>query len=150
MHAAGIAQPDDRQFAIRFNFDYSQVRLFVHSDDLGRVKRRFRIQLHLNLGRLFDYVIIREYESLLVHDNAGAQASLCLRSLVGRVEEPVEEIVKWICTPAAILRLSLPVNDLRGGDIHHGRFIALYDRAEGTGQRDRVRKLEGRGPARQE
>ena len=87
----------------------------------------------MNLGRLFDYVIIREYESLLVHDNAGAQASLCLRSLVGRVEEPVEEIVKRICTPATTLRLSLPVNDLRRGHIHYGRFIVLYDRAEGIG-----------------
>src|SRR5438105_3763706 len=71
MYAAGVAQPDDRQFAVRFNLDHSQVRLFIRSDHLGCVKRRFRVQLHLNLSRLFDDVIIREDESLLVHDYAG-------------------------------------------------------------------------------
>ena len=141
VHAGGIPQLHNWEIAVRLNFDYRQICLLINADHLGRVKGWFRIQLYLDLGRLLDHVIVRQYEAFFIDDNSGPQAPLRLRPLVRRIEKTVEEIMKRIGSPAPAWRLPFPINHLRCGDVHYRGFIPFDDRAKRVGQTDRVGKL---------
>jgi hypothetical protein len=96
------------------------------------------VELHLNLGRLFHHVIVRQHIPALIHDHAGTQAALRLRrGILPPVEKSVEEILHRVvlivslalALALALLRPSLPrrrlaLKNLCGGNVHDSRLDA--------------------------
>ena len=76
LHAIGIAQLREREFLAGVNLDHRQVRGFIHAHHFRGVLGGVAVQLHLNLGGLFDNVVVRQDVAALVHDHAGTQAAL--------------------------------------------------------------------------
>ena len=110
------------------NLDHRQVGVLIHAHNLRRVLGGIAVQLHLNLGGLFDHVIVRQDVPALVHDHAGAEAALRLGLRIGPAVKKVEEKIF-----AGIIRVhrsqprcffGLAVDHLGGGDIHHRRLYA--------------------------
>ena len=134
------------------------------SHHLGGVGRRVAVECHLNLGGLIHHVIVGEDKSLLVDDHARTKAALRSRPLIGKIEEPIEKILKWLLLLVALLitrahlvsiaRLALGI---AAGALAAVRSITcvveifttagctlLHDRGKGAGQLHGIRNCQRR------
>jgi len=146
LHAVGIAELGDRQFAIRVDFYYSEVGVFIEPDDASAVLGGIAIERHLNFGGLVDYVIVGEDETLFVDDYAGAEAAFGVGAVIGRVEETVEEVLEGIAEFFGRLATFGLFDYLRSGDVDDGGAEFLGYGGEGVGKRNGIGHGEKRGP----
>ena len=134
LHAVGVSKLRRRQFLVRFNLDYRQVRIFIDAHDLRRIVRRVPVQLHLDFRRLLYHMVVGQDVPALVHDYTGTKTALRLRrSVLSPIEETVEEILHRVVLivglRAALLRL-FTLQHLRGRNVHDRGFHAIDNGCE--------------------
>ena len=128
LHPVGITQFCDGQFAINVDFDDGEICIFVCPDEMRIVFAGVTVNRHLNFRGLVDYVVIRENEPFTIEDLAGTKAAVRIGPVIGRVEEAIEKILKWIIQVMRTLRAAFRFFDhLGGGDIDDGRTDFLGD-----------------------
>src|SRR3984885_13184734 len=96
LHAVGIAEFGDGQVTVGVNFYDGEIGVFIEADYAGAVFGGIAIHRDLNFGGLINYVIVGEDETFFVDDHAGAEAAFGVGTIVGGVEETVEEILEGI------------------------------------------------------
>src|SRR5712671_1773900 len=78
------------------DLDDGKIGFFVRTDHLGGIGHLFAVQRHLNLGGLVHNVIVREDVSLFVDNHARPQTPLGSGSLVRKIKEAIEEVLKGL------------------------------------------------------
>ena len=118
MDAVGIAEFGDGQIVVGLNFDDGEIGFLVEADDAAIVFRGVAIESDLDFGSLVNYVIVRENESFFVHDHAGAEAAFGVGTIIGRIEETIEEVLEGIAEIFRFFAFAFGLFDyLGGGDV---------------------------------
>src|SRR5690348_1297939 len=126
LHTVGIPKFSRRKLFVGVNLDYRQIRVVIRADDPRGVACCIVIQLDLNLGSVFDDVIVGENITTLVDDDARAEAPFRLRrGILAAVKKAIEEILHGIVVIAGIVRRyvaplarGLSFENLGGSDIN--------------------------------
>ena len=145
LHSIGIPKLGNGQVVIGFDLDDREIGVLIEAHHAGAVMIGIAVQCDLNLGGLVNHVVVREDETLLIHDDARTQAALRIRRVVGRIKEAVEEILKWIVLPVRGFAAPFGLFDhLRCGDIDHRRTQALRDARKSARKADRIGNCQQR------
>ena len=140
--------PRNRREAARVDLEERQVGRRVDADNRGldfalvgqRHRHRRKLPEGDAPGLAGDDVVVRQHKAVSAHDDPGAKASFDTAPLPEHVVAiAIEELEERIVRKRGVG----PLDDLRRGDIHHGRDRALRDSRK-VRHRDRSRGHAGR------